>query len=161
VTAAACCADSDRASELIADTRHLVLAVAAFGETVGGPSDRRAEFMDELRLGELAHEDAVLAGEIACCLRLEDGESAAVRLRQGIARVSREARMSDAHPLCARSATVDLASLLVRAAGNAAASGSASQASENRTAALGAGAAASSSESTIAVWREHRTATAG
>jgi hypothetical protein len=124
-------------SEALADAVALMLAVAALWQRArGAPEIERGELVEQLRRRLSGHEEAVLAGEITYSVRLEQAEQSSARLRHAIASLSREETMSDRDLLLLRSEAVDLTSLLVLAAANTAASGSASGAPEPRTAAL-------------------------
>ena len=80
----------------------------------------------------------MLAGEITYSVWREQAEEPAVRMRQAIARLSRNATTSEGDLLALRIASVDFASLLVQLAANAAASGQASGAPEEPSAELAA-----------------------
>jgi hypothetical protein len=128
---------SDLVSESVADAVRLMLVVAALRQTANRRcGDQRAELVEQLRRRLSAHEDGVLAGEITYAMRLEEAEQAALALRHAIARVSGDERTRASDLVSLRLASVDLAALLVLAAANAAASGTASEAPEQRTAAL-------------------------
>ena len=94
--------------------------------------------VDLLRRRLSSHEDAVLAGEITYSVWREQAEEPAVRMRQAIARLSRNATISEGDLLALRIASVDFASLLVQLAANAAASGQAGGAPEEPSAELAA-----------------------
>jgi hypothetical protein len=112
----------------------LVLAVARVWATFGTRAeDRRGALVDLLRRRLSSHEDAVLAGEITYRVCSEQAEEPAARMRQAITRLSRGASTSDGDLLSLRIAAVDLAALLVRLAANAAASGRAGEAPEERS----------------------------
>ena len=68
----------------------------------------------------------------------EQAEEPAVRMRQAITRLSNDATTSENDLLSLRIAAVDLASLIVQLAANAAASGRAGEAPEQRSAPLDA-----------------------
>jgi len=127
----------DAALLLATEAVELVLAVARVWGTFGPRAeDRRAALVDQLRRRLSAHEDAVLAGEVTYCVWSEQAEDPAVRMRQAITCLSRDATTSDGDLLPLRIAAVDLASLLVQLAANAAASGRAAEAPEERSTAL-------------------------
>lgn len=128
----------DDAGPLIAtEAVELVLSVARVWATFGtGGEDRRGALAAQLRRRLSSHEDAVLAGEVTYCVWSEQAEEPAGRIRQAIARLSRDASTSDDDLLSLRIAAVDFASLLVRLAANAAASGRAGEAPDKRSTAL-------------------------
>jgi hypothetical protein len=78
----------------------------------------------------------VLAGELTYGVRVEEADAAAARLRELVAALADQTALSHGGLLSLRIAAVELAALLVRAAGNAAAVGGAAEASESRSAAL-------------------------
>ena len=132
-------AGSNLVSELVEAAARLVVAVAELAETAeSGPGEHRAELADRLRRCLSAHEDDVLAGEITYGVQPEHGEAPAVRIRQAAASLSRNGATSKGDLLSLRIGVVDLASLLIRAAANAAAGGGAAEAPEKRSAALDA-----------------------
>jgi hypothetical protein len=124
-------------SQLAAEAVELVLAVARVWGTFGGRGeDRRGALVDQLRRRLSSHEDAVLAGEVTYCVWSEQAEEPAVRMRQAITRLSRDATTSEAGLLSLRTAAVDLASLLLQLAANATVGGRVGEAPEERSAAL-------------------------
>jgi hypothetical protein len=64
--------------------------------------DRRGAMVDLLRRRLRSHEDAVLAGEITYSVWREQAEAPAVRMRQAIARLSRNATTSEGDLLVCR-----------------------------------------------------------
>ena len=73
----------------------MILAVARFWATFGTRvQDGRGAMVDLLRRRLGAREDAVLAGEVTYCVWSEQAEEPAVRMRQAIARLSRNATTS-------------------------------------------------------------------
>jgi hypothetical protein len=92
--------------------------------------------VDLLRRRLASHEDAVLAGEVTYAVWSEQAEQPGVRMRQAITRLARGATASEGDLLSLRIAAVDLASLLIQLAANAAASGSAGEAPETRSTAV-------------------------
>jgi len=129
----------DAVSQLAAEAVELILAVARFWATFGTRvQDGRGAMVDLLRRRLGAREDAVLAGEVTYCVWSEQAEEPAVRMRQAIARLSRNATTSEGDLLALRIASVDFASLLVQLAANAAASGQAGGAPEAPSAELAA-----------------------
>jgi hypothetical protein len=130
---------AETVSELAAEAVELVVGVARVGATFGaGAQDGRGWLIDQLlrRLG--SYEDAVLAGEVTYGVWCEQAEEPAGRMREAISCLSRGAMTSEVVLVSLRVAAVDLASLLVRLAANARASGSAGEAPEERSAALDA-----------------------
>ena len=129
----------DVVSQLASEAVELLLAVARVWATFGARvEDRRGAMVDLLRRRLSSHEDAVLAGEITYSVWREQAEDPAVRMRQAIARLSRNATISEGDSLALRIASVDFASLLVQLAANAAASGQAAGAPEEPSAELAA-----------------------
>jgi hypothetical protein len=121
----------DAGSQLAAEAVELLLAVARVWATFGTRGeDRRPAMVDLLRRRLGSHEAAVLAGEITYSVWSEQAEQPAVRMRQAITQLSRNATTSEADLLSLRIAGVDFASLLVQLAANAAASGQAGGAPE-------------------------------
>lgn len=121
----------------IADAAGLMLAVTAVWQHARGrPGNERAEVVEQLRLRLSGHEQAVLAGERTYSVLLKDAEQNSARLRHAIASLSHGATMPVADLTVLRSEATNLAALLVLAAANIAASGSAGEAPEERTAAL-------------------------
>jgi hypothetical protein len=117
----------------------LVVAVARVWGTFGTRADdRRGALVELLRRRLGSHEDAVLAGEVTYSVWSEQAEEPAVRMRQAITRLSRDTTASEGDLLSLRIAAVDLASLLLRLAANAAASGRAGEAAETPPATLAA-----------------------
>lgn len=124
-------------SELLAGAVEVIRGEAGLETAVAGRhEDHRAELVDQLRRRLNAHEDDVLAGEVTYCVRPEEGDEPAMRIRRASARGSEHKPMSDGDLLSLRIAAVDLASLLVRAAANVAAGGRADDAPEGRAAAF-------------------------
>ena len=129
----------DAVSQLAAEAVELILAVARFWATFGTRvQDGRGAMVDLLRRRLGAREDAVLAGEVTYCVWSEQAEEPAARMRQAIARLSRNATPSEGDLLALRIASMDFASLLVQLAANAAASGQAGGAPEEPSAELAA-----------------------
>ena len=126
-------------SQLATEAVELVLAVArVWGTFEARAEDRRAALADQLRRRLAAHEDAVLAGEVTYCVWSEHAEEPSAAMRQAIAGLSRDSTAFEGDLLSLSVAAVDLASLLVRLAANAAASGRGGEAPEQRSAALDA-----------------------
>jgi hypothetical protein len=131
--------DPDTVSQLAAQAVELLVAVARVCGTFGARAeDRRAWLADQLRRRLAAQEDAVLAGEVTYRVWSAHGERPSAAMRQAIARLSRDATGSQGDLLSLSIAAVDLASLLVRLAANAAATGRAGDAPEPRSPALDA-----------------------
>jgi hypothetical protein len=129
----------DTVSQLATEAVELVLAVARVWGTYGARAeDRRAALADQLRRRLAAQEDAVLAGEVTYCVWSEHAEAPSAAMRQAIAGLSRDSTAFEADVLSLSVAAVDVASLLVRLAANAAASGRGGEAAEERSAALDA-----------------------
>jgi hypothetical protein len=129
--------DTDVVSETVTEAVTLMLAVGALWQRdLGRAENQHPQLVQQFWQRLSGHEEAVLAGEATYSLRLEDGEQAAARIRQAIGRLTRDEGSSQPDLVSLRSEAIDLAALLVRAAANAAASGSASEAPEQRTAAL-------------------------
>jgi hypothetical protein len=129
----------DTVSRLATEAVELVLAVAKVWGTFGArPDDRRAALVDQLRRRLAAQEDAVLAGEVTYSVWSEHAEEPAAAMRQAITGLSRHSTAFQTDLLSLTVAAVDVASLLVRLAANAAASGRGSEAPEQRSAALDA-----------------------
>ena len=127
----------DTVSQLTTEAVELVLTVARVWANYGPRTeDRRRALADQLRRRLSSREDAVLAGEVTYCVWSEQAEAPAVRMRQAISCLSRSASPSDGEFLSLRIAAVDLASLLVQLAANAAASGRACAAPEERSTAV-------------------------
>ncbi len=128
---------ADAVSRLASEAVELVVSVARVWATFEPPAqDRRGMLVDLLRRRLGSHEDAVLAGEVTYRVWSEQAEQPAARTRRAIASLSRHAPPSDVDLLSLRTGAVDLASLLVRLAANAAASGRAGEAPEPRSSAL-------------------------
>lgn len=126
-------------AHLATEAVELVLSVERVWATFGTHTeDRRGALADQLRRRLGSHEDAVLAGEITYCVWSEQAEAPAVRMRQAINCLARDTTTSEHDLLPLRIAAVDLASLIVRLAANAGASGRAGEAQEERSAALDA-----------------------
>jgi hypothetical protein len=129
----------DTVSQLATEAVELVLAVARVWGTFGARADdRRAALVDQLRRRLAAQEDAVLAGEVTYCVWSEHAEEPSAAGRQAIAGLSRDSTAFRGDLRSLTVAAVDLASLLVRLAANAAASGRGAEAPEERSAALDA-----------------------
>jgi len=117
----------------------LLIAVARVWGTFGARAeDRPAWLADQLRRRLAAHEDAVLAGEVTYRIWSEHGEQPSAAMRQAITHLSRDPTAPQSDLLSLSIAAVDLASLLVRLAANAGASGRTGEAPEQRSAALNA-----------------------
>ena len=127
----------DTVSQLAREAVELLLAVARVWATFATRGeDRRGALVDQLRRRLSSHEDAVLAGEVTYCVWSEQAEEPSVRMRHAITCLSRDATTSEGDLLSLRIAAVDLASLLVQLAANAAAGGRAGEAREERSTAL-------------------------
>lgn len=127
----------DLVSELIVGAVDVILDVEGLATCVDRRQpDHRGHLVDQLRRHLSAHEDRVLAGEITYSVCAEEGEEPAARIRQAIARGTQPKPTSQGDLLSLQIAAVDLASLLVRAAANAAASGRAEDAPEDRSTGL-------------------------
>ena len=86
----------DAVSQLASEAVELLLAVARVWARFGARvEDRRGAMVDLLRRRLSSHEDAVLAGEITYSVWREQAEDPAVRMRQAIARLSRNATNSE------------------------------------------------------------------
>ena len=124
----------DKVSHLATEAVELLLAVAKVWATFGTRTeDRRGALADQLRRRLSSHEVAVLAGEVTYCVWSEQAEEPAVRMRQAITCLSHDTTTSEGDLLSLRNAAVDLASLIVQLAANAAASGRAGEAPEERS----------------------------
>jgi len=122
-------------SELVRDTATLLDRALAVS-SARGDSDLGGELDDALAWRLSAHEHGVLAGELTYCVRVDEADAAAARLREVVAALAGQTALSHGDLLSLRIAAVELAALLVRAAGNAAAGGGAAVAPESRSAAL-------------------------
>jgi hypothetical protein len=121
-------------SRLDAQAVALVLAVARlWGTFRPGVEDRRVALIEQLRRRLAAQEDAVLAGEVTYSLWSEHAEQPSAAMRQALARLSRDSTAFQGDLLSLTVAAADLASLLVRLAANAAASGRGGEAPEERS----------------------------
>ena len=127
---------TDTVSELVRDTAALRSRALAVSSAHGGDTDLGDEFDEALarRLG--AHEHGVLAGELTYGVGAEAADAAAARLRELIAGSPEQIPMSHGGLLSLRLAAVEIAALLVRAAGNVSAGGRADGAPEPRSPAL-------------------------
>ena len=126
-------------SELVAEAVELLIGVAKVWATFGtAREDRRPALAEQLRQRLAAHEDAVLAGEVTYSVWAEQAEEPAGRIRRAITCLSGKPSAFHGDLLSLTIAAVDLASLLLRLAANAAASGRAGEAPEERSAALDA-----------------------
>lgn len=129
----------DTVSRVATDAVEVLIAVARVWGTFGARAeDRRAWLADQLRRRLAAHEDAVLAGEVTYRIWSEHGEQPSAAMRQAITHLSRDPTAPQSDLLSLSIAAVDLASLLVRLAANAGASGRTGEAPEQRSAALDA-----------------------
>lgn len=127
----------DLVSELIAGAVDVIVDVEALAAWVDRRQlDHRARLVDQLRRHLSAHEDRVLAGEITYNVGGQEGEESAARIRQALARATQRTPTSNGDLLSLEIAAADMASLLVRAAANAASSGRADDAPEHRSTAL-------------------------
>ncbi len=123
----------------LAEAVELILAVARVSATfTTRTEDPRSALADQLRRRLSSREDAVLAGEVTYCVWSEQAEEPAVRMRKAIARLSNDATSTENDLLSLRIAAVDLASLIIQLAANAAASGRAGEAPEQRSPPLAA-----------------------
>jgi hypothetical protein len=115
----------------------LLIAVARLSVTFGmHTEERRACLAKQLRRRLAVQEDAVLAGEVTYSVWPEHGEKPSAGARQAIARLSRDSPTAESELLSLSIAAVELASLLIRLAANAAASRPGGDAPEQRSAAL-------------------------
>lgn len=119
-------------SELVSDTAALLDRVLALSSAHAGDADLGGALAG--RLG--AHEQGVLAGELTYGVRAGEADAAAVRLRELVAAAAGESTLSHGALLSLRIAAVELAALLVRAAGNVVAGGRAEGAPQPRSPAL-------------------------
>ena len=127
----------DTVGQVATEAADLLIAVARVWGTFGAPAEnRRAWLADQLRRRLAAQEDAVLAGEVTYRVWCEHGEQPSAAMRRAITRLSRDPTAPQGDLLSLSIAAVDLASVLVRLAANAAASGRAGDAPEQRSAAL-------------------------
>jgi len=126
----------DTVSELVSDTAGLLERALAVSSAHRGDSGLGGELDDALagRLG--AHEHGVLAGELTYGVCVEEADAAAARLRELVAGLADQAALSHGGLLSLRLAAVEVAALLVRAAGNAAVGGRAGEAPEPQSPAL-------------------------
>jgi hypothetical protein len=126
-------------SQIATEAVELLIAVAGvWGTFDAAPDDRRAWLADQLRRRLAAQEDAVLAGEVTYHLWPEHGDRPSARMRQAINRLTRHPAAAQSDLMSLSNAAVDMASLLVRLAANAAESGRGGGAPEQRSAALDA-----------------------
>jgi len=123
---------TNTASELVSDTAAVLDRTLALSPAHAGDADLGGALAG--RLG--AHEHGVLAGELTYVVRTEEADAAAARLREVVAASTDKSTLSHGGLLSLRIAAVELAALLVRAAGNVAASGRADAAAEPRSPAL-------------------------
>lgn len=130
---------ADKIGHLAREAVELVLSVATVRAAfTTRTEDPRGALADQLRRRLGSREDAVLAGEVTYSVWSEQAEEPAVRMRQAITRLSNDATTSENHLLSLRIAAVDLAALIVQMAANAAASGRAGEAPEQRSTPLDA-----------------------
>ena len=127
---------TDTVSELVSDTATLLERALAASPARSRASDVVGELDDALAGRLRAHEHGVLAGELTYGVRVEEADAAAARLRGVVAALPDQASSSHDGLLSLRLAAVELAALLVRAAGNAALASGAGEAPESRSAAL-------------------------
>ena len=122
--------------ELLTATAQL-LADGADVQMAGTPrsEDRRAQIVERLRQHLRSYEGGVLAGELTYAVSPHEAEEPTARVRQAAARLSGDASSHGAASSL-QVGSAGLASLLVRAAANASASGRADQAPEARSTAL-------------------------
>ena len=131
--------DTATVSQLTADAVELLLAVASIRAPGGpGPEQRRGVLVEMLRQRLGSHEEAILAGEMTYAVTNEHAEEPAARVRQAITHLSADRRDHESDLLSLRIAAVHVAALLIRLAANAAASGHAGEAPQERSAALDA-----------------------
>jgi hypothetical protein len=128
---------ADVVSESVGEAVTLMLAVGALWQRdVGRRENEHPDLVQQFRRRLSGHEEAVLAGEITYSLRLEDGQQSAARIRHAIGRLAQDEGTSHADLSILRREAIDLAAVLLLAAANVAASGSASEAPEKRPPAL-------------------------
>jgi hypothetical protein len=127
----------DSVSELVAVAVKLLQGVSALCEAYGQRAvDVRSELDEALAQRLDAHEHGVLSGELSYCVRAAEADERAALTRKLLAGLSRETSPSPVGLRLLRSAAVDVAALVVRVAGNAAAGGRGDQAPEVRSAIL-------------------------
>ena len=127
----------DLVSELIGGAADVIVDVEGLATWVDRRQlDHRARLVDQLRRHLSAHEDRVLAGEITYNVGAQEGEASAARIRHALAHGTPRKPTSNGDLLSLEIAAVDMASLLVRAAANAASGGRADDAPEYRSTAL-------------------------
>jgi hypothetical protein len=137
----------DAVSQVAMEAVELLVVVARVWGTLGARGkERRAWLADQLGRRLAAQEDAVLSGEVTYCVWSEQAEEPSAAMRQAIGRLSRDSDASEGDLLSLSIAAVDLASLLVRLAANATASGRGGGAAEHRTATLDTNLAAVTAE---------------
>ena len=134
-------------SQITTEAVELLIAVArVWGTFDARTDDRRVCLANQLRRRLAAQEDAVLAGEVTYHLWPDHGERPSAAMRQAINHLSRDPTAAPGDLLALSTAAVDLASLLVRLAANASATGRGDDAPEDRSAALDATLAALTTE---------------
>jgi hypothetical protein len=130
-------AGADTESELVAVAVKLLHSVRALCEAYGQRAvDVRGELDDALAQRLSAHERGVLTGELRYCVRSAEADERAALMRKRLAGLSGKTTPSPIDLRLLRGAAVDLAALVVRAAGNVAAGGGGDQAPEVRSATL-------------------------
>jgi hypothetical protein len=122
-------------TKLTASAVEIVIEAAGLSESLArSDAQGREVFVRELRRRLGAYEGSVRAGEMTYSLAVAECEGAASRVRKSIAAVSNG--QTSQGVLSLRSAVVDLAAVLIRAAANAQAGHRAGEAPEDRTGAL-------------------------
>ena len=126
----------DTVSELVTSAAELFLGMLVLSEAHGREAqDLDAAFEALVRRLD-AYEHAVLAGEVTYRVRSEEAGEAAARMRELLAGLAHQTSPSCGGPRSLWVAAVELASVLVRAAGNAELSGGANEAPEARSPSL-------------------------
>jgi hypothetical protein len=111
-------AAEDSAEALTGEASGLLLAVAEVLRLQGGRSDPRGHILGTLEGNLRGHEADVLAGEMTYELAARDAQAPAARTRRALALLRGSDSSGHADLLSLQVAAVDLAALLVRAAGN-------------------------------------------
>ena len=128
---------ADVVSESVAEAVTLMTAVDALSQRdLGRPENQHPDLVQQFRRRLSGHEDAILAGETTYSLRPDEGQQSAARIRHALGEIAQDDGTSLVRLAVLRNDAIDLAARLLLVAANIAASGSASEAPEKRTAAL-------------------------
>ncbi|MGD9734021.1 MAG: hypothetical protein AB7V58_00180 [Solirubrobacterales bacterium] len=117
-------------SALVASAAELLALVTAIWGVNRPGRGRRETLVDLLERRLSAHERAVLEGELTYAVSPSEAEEPAARLGKLASRLSAGGELSDSHLVALQEAALALAALQVRAAGNIATAGAASEAAE-------------------------------